>query len=140
VGFIQQVREGHPQTPIVVVSPIFSDWREREALTVPEGAWKGGALGKNFPPLEKMRRELQHVVKLLRSRGDANLFYCTVWPGRLRFGKGALATDEPELFRGQEARPEPRRAFPGPRGFFFLAAEGLFGPPEGLFWTPGEFF
>merc|ERR1711920_497438 len=75
VGFIQTIREGHPKTPIVIVSPIFGDWREKEAIVVSDATWPGNALGKNFPSLEKMRKELKSVVELLQQRGDDHIFY-----------------------------------------------------------------
>lgn len=62
IGFIQTVREGHPETPLVVVSPVHSPPREM----VPN------KLGLS---LQAVRQEVAKVVKLFVAHGDANLFY-----------------------------------------------------------------
>ena len=62
IGFVQIVREKHPDTPFVVISPIFSPPRE----TTPN------AVGFT---LDGMRQEVAEAVEALRSMGDANLHY-----------------------------------------------------------------
>lgn len=62
VGFVQILREGHPNTPIVVMSSIYADWRESTP----------NAVGLT---LAGIREELSTVVDDLRARGDANLHY-----------------------------------------------------------------
>ena len=62
ISFVQTVREKHPDTPLVVISPIFSPPRE----TTPN------AVGFT---LEDMRHEVVEAVQVLRDLGDLNLHY-----------------------------------------------------------------
>lgn len=62
LGFVQIVREKHPTTPIVLISPIYSPGRE----TTPNEV--------GFT-LEQMRNEVERAVDTLRSHGDANVSY-----------------------------------------------------------------
>ncbi len=62
IGFVQIVREKHPDTPFVVISPIFSPPRETTLNAV------------GFT-LEDMRQEVAEAVEALRGMGDANLHY-----------------------------------------------------------------
>lgn len=62
IGFVQIVREKHPDTPFVVISPIFSPPRE----TTPNAV--------EFT-LEDMRQEVAEAVEALRGMGDINLHY-----------------------------------------------------------------
>ncbi len=62
IGFVQIVREKHPDTPFVVISPIFSPPRE----TTPN------AVGFT---LEDMRQEVAEAVEALKGMGDVNLHY-----------------------------------------------------------------
>ena len=64
IGFVQIVREKHPDTPFVVISPIFSPPRE----TTPN------AVGFT---LEEMRQEVAEAVRVLRDLGDVNLHYAS---------------------------------------------------------------
>ena len=64
IGFVQIVREKHPNTPFVVISPIFSPPRE----TTPN------AVGFT---LEDMRQEVAEAVQILKDLGDVNLHYLT---------------------------------------------------------------
>jgi len=81
-GFLDTIREGQPDTPIVLVSPIFCPCAEdRPGPTVPgpDGRFR------TIPGLEdvratgltltKVRTVLRDVVELRRSLGDANLAY-----------------------------------------------------------------
>ena len=62
IGFVNIVREKHPGTPFVVISPIFSPPRETTHNAV------------GFT-LEDMRREVAEAVRVMREQGDANLHY-----------------------------------------------------------------
>jgi lysophospholipase L1-like esterase len=62
IGMIRTIREGHPLTPMAVVSPIFSPPFE----TTPNAAGL---------TLEMTRAWIAQAVELLRLRGDANLHY-----------------------------------------------------------------
>ena len=62
IGFVQIVREKHPDTPYVVVSPIYSPPRETTPNTV------------EFT-LQAMRDEVAAAVDALRAAGDHNVHY-----------------------------------------------------------------
>ena len=84
-GFLDTIRDGHPETPILVVSPIFCGIHEN---TPGPGAFDMEAIGRGEmrfistgDPAEVaagkltlvvIRRELQRIVK---ARGDSNLHY-----------------------------------------------------------------
>ena len=59
---MQIIREKHPETPLVVISPIFSAFRE----TTPN------AVGFT---LAAMREEVAEAVKLMADAGDRNIHY-----------------------------------------------------------------
>ena len=62
IGFVHIVREKHPDTPFVVMSPIFSAGRETTTNAV------------GFT-LADMRQEVAEAVQAMRNHGDANLHY-----------------------------------------------------------------
>ena len=62
IGFVHIVREKHPDTPIAVISPIFSP--PRETTENPAGF-----------TLSAMRAEVAEAVEAMKSRGDKNLHY-----------------------------------------------------------------
>ncbi len=62
IGFVQIVREKHPETPFVVLSPIFSPPRETVR----------NAVGLS---IEDMRNEVEEAVLAMRRQGDQNLHY-----------------------------------------------------------------
>ena len=62
IGFVHIVREKHPDTPFVVISPIFSPGRETTANAV------------GFT-LSDMRREVAEAVQAMNAHGDTNLHY-----------------------------------------------------------------
>ncbi len=62
IGFVQTVREKHPDTPYVVLSPIYSPPREERKNQV------------DFT-LADMREEVASAVEALRSMGDRNVHY-----------------------------------------------------------------
>lgn len=62
IGFIHIIREKHPDTPLIVMSPIFSPPRESTP----------NAVGLT---LEIMRDEVAHAVRLLQEHGDHRIYY-----------------------------------------------------------------
>ena len=62
LGFVETIREKHPETPFAVISPIVSPPRERSENAV------------GFT-LERMREEVRSAVETLRARGDRHLCY-----------------------------------------------------------------
>jgi hypothetical protein len=74
-GFLETIRDGHPTTPITVISPILSPEREdstRTERTLLDGTTETlvGEL-----TLRQMRSILEGVVDARVKRGDANLTY-----------------------------------------------------------------
>ena len=74
-GFLERVREGHPTTPITVISPILSPEREDGVVTertLPDGSTETlvGEL-----TLRRMRAILHDVVEVRTRRGDEHLDY-----------------------------------------------------------------
>lgn len=62
-GFIMNVRDGHPTTPLLVISPILSPPRE----TFDTAPTQIG--------LQTMRTHLEAIVERFRDAGDANIYY-----------------------------------------------------------------
>ena len=62
IGLIQTIRDGHPDTPLAVVSPICH----------PPNEATDNAAGMN---LQRMRQRLSEACELLRGHGDNNLHY-----------------------------------------------------------------
>jgi hypothetical protein len=62
LGLILTIRDGHPDTPMAVVSPICHPPRESTPNAVDM-------------TLERMRERLAEACQILRSRGDGNLHY-----------------------------------------------------------------
>ena len=62
IGSVQIIREKHPDTPLALISPIYSAPREENRNTV----------GLN---LRMMRKEVAAAVEALRTRGDRNVHY-----------------------------------------------------------------
>jgi len=80
IGFVQIIREKHPDIPIAVVSPIISPPREEEP----------NAIGLS---LSKMRDELQDAVARMADCGDDNVHY---FDGLQLFGKDLVADYLPD--------------------------------------------
>lgn len=62
IGTIDRIREGHPEIPFVVCSPIFGAFRETQENQV-------------GMTLQKMRDIVARAVDIFRDRGDRNIFY-----------------------------------------------------------------
>ncbi|MGI8913932.1 MAG: SGNH/GDSL hydrolase family protein [Chloroflexota bacterium] len=62
IGFVQILREAHPDAPLAVMSPIYSPPRETTTNTV------------GFT-LQAMREEVAAAVEALRTHGDTNVHY-----------------------------------------------------------------
>jgi len=62
LGFLQTVREGHPTTPLAVVSAVYGCWREDEMMAL-------------APTLKAMRGDVETVVRTLQRRGDKHISY-----------------------------------------------------------------
>ena len=60
VGFVKIIREKHPNTPLVVISPIYSSPREQQPNLVGSS-------------LEDFRVEVANTVSVLQSHGDSNI-------------------------------------------------------------------
>ena len=76
-GFLQTIRDGHPETPLVVVSPIFGVSREDSAITVLP-AMRRQDVPKSAEgdlTLSDQRDILQSAVELRRHNGDEGITY-----------------------------------------------------------------
>lgn len=62
IGLLETIRDKHPRTPLLVISPIYGTVRETEL----------NALGFTLP---MMRDAVREVVELLQERGDRHLHY-----------------------------------------------------------------
>ena len=81
IGFVRIIREGHPQVPIGLISPIISPPREDTP-------------GLTGMTLKMMRAELMDVVERLRHCGDANVHY---FDGTRLFGPELVDDYLPDL-------------------------------------------
>merc|ERR1719478_2002044 len=76
LGNLLTIREKHPKTPLLLVSPIFGAWREEQTHSpspmVPDTKNPTDA---RFLNLKQMRTELKRIVELLRKRGDEQISY-----------------------------------------------------------------
>jgi len=73
LGFLSTVRDGHPETPICVISPIWGGFREAKSWQTDVG--RGIDRGATVPSLLEWRALLSSAVQLLQQRGDKNLHY-----------------------------------------------------------------
>ena len=62
IGTIATIRDGHPEVPLIVCSPIWSPAREKTPNAVDM-------------TLERMRVEVADAVESFHSRGDKNIYY-----------------------------------------------------------------
>ena len=77
-GFLDTVRDGHPTTPLVVCSPIFSPDFETDPHTSPEGEGRPEAVSRHFNATlttTRIRSILEEVVASRKERGDEHLHY-----------------------------------------------------------------
>lgn len=92
IGFIQLVREKHPDTPIAVISPIYCQpWETKD-----------NAVGLS---LAKMREEIEEAVKSLEALGDRRLY----------------PINGLELLGESEAERIPDKVHPDPQGYVMMA-------------------
>jgi lysophospholipase L1-like esterase len=80
IGLIQLIREGHPETPLVVISPIYSEPRE----VTPGGS------GLTLP---EMRTIVGDIVGICQKYGDQNIHYVD---GLQIFGSAEAALHMPD--------------------------------------------
>lgn len=62
IGMVMIIREKHKDTPLIMISPIFSPSRETER-------------GRAGMSLHEMREEIEQAYAILTSRGDRHLYY-----------------------------------------------------------------
>ncbi|MDF2921939.1 MAG: family lipase [Paenibacillaceae bacterium] len=63
IGLIALIREKHPDTPLLVISPVFGTYREEDRV-IERGL-----------TLQEMRTELEQVVQTFRRHGDRHMDY-----------------------------------------------------------------
>ena len=93
IGLVSLIREKHPSTPIVIISPIYSSPREDIRK------WEFGLT------LGDMRKILEEVVERFRQQGDKNIYY----------------VDGLNIFGQKEAEYLPDQLHPNAQGQFALA-------------------
>lgn len=93
IGLIESIRDGHPDTPLLLCSPVYSFERENCA----------NAVGLD---LRMMRAIIADIVALFRSHGDRNIHYI----------------DGLKLMGGGEAERFPDRLHPDAEGYRMLAS------------------
>jgi len=105
-GFLDTIREGKPDTPILVVSPIFSPIGEnhpgplRSDAAGRTVAVEGSAeLRRTSLTMQTMRAAIETVVKVRRELGDENLHYLS---GLELFGADDVG-DLPDLLHPNDA-------------------------------------
>jgi len=86
-GFLSAVRDGHPEIPITVISPIISPEREDSPDSVVQMSPTESVTLRGDLTLRQMRQILESVVDTRRGRGDAALDYLD---GRHLFGEDDL--------------------------------------------------
>ena len=127
-GLIDRIREGHPDIPVLVVSPIFCPIAEdRPGPTVPaaDGGFETLDADPRLRPgsltLGGIRSSVASIVEIRRNLGDQQLFHLD---GLRLFG----AADEPLLYD---------RLHPTPEGYALLGSRfadlafGMGGPLAG---------
>jgi len=107
IGFVQIVREKHPDTPFAVISSICSPPHEEER----------NAVGLN---LRQMREEVALAVERMRDHGDRNIHY---FDGRLLLGP-----DDTNYLVEDQVHPSAEGYKLMARNFLERVAPTLFGP------------
>jgi hypothetical protein len=74
-GFLHTVRDGHPDVPITLVSPILSPEREDDPRTTRTALDGSTTVLDGELTLRRMRELLRDVVEVRRRRGDERLTY-----------------------------------------------------------------
>ncbi|CAN5739879.1 SGNH/GDSL hydrolase family protein [soil metagenome] len=125
-GFLDTIREGHPDTPILLVSPIFCPSAEDHPgpnVVSPDGKFVTVAgseeIRQTCLTLRKVRAQLAAIVELRQAQGDAHLSYLD--------GLG--------LFGPQDADDLPDDLHPNAEGYVRMGhrfAEQAFGPGGAL--------
>ncbi len=107
-GFLDTLREGKPDTPIVVISPIYCPSAEqRPGPTVPRADGKFVTIPGHEEirdgclTLSRVRRLITRLVSQRREAGDANLYYL----------------DGLNLFGAEDAQDLPDDLHPNPAGY-----------------------
>lgn len=104
-GFIDTVRDGAPDTPFIVASPIFCPGHEEgfgPSLRSTEGVYsreRPAFLGTGALNLRRIRDYVQAVVQQRRDAGDANIYYMD---GLSLFGPDDVG-DMPDLLHPNRA-------------------------------------
>ena len=93
IGFVQVIREKHPDTPLALISPIVSPPRE----STPNGVGY---------TLEEMREDVSRAVKAMQAHGDANIHY----------------VNGLDLFGSEYAHMLPDQLHPDAEGYKIMAA------------------
>jgi lysophospholipase L1-like esterase len=96
IGFIKIIREKHPDTPLVIFSPIYSPDREEYPNAV------------GFT-LRQMRLEVKEAVNKLEKHGDKNVYY----------------VDGLDIFNENYAHLLPDGLHPNTEGYGIMAANIL---------------
>lgn len=103
-GFLDTIRDGHPDTPILIVSPIACPAVER---TPGPTVWRDDVFTATGDPddvaagaltLEVVRAELRRIVTA-RAKQDPNIFYLS--------GLELLGLDEADAYLGEGLHPTP---------------------------------
>ncbi len=104
IGFVEILREKHPETPLLLISPIFGTKRETEQNKV---EWA----------LPDYRQAVREAAETLRDAGDANVHY----------------VDGLELLDETYAHMMPDGLHPNAEGYKIMARNFLDGPATVLF-------
>lgn len=90
IGFIQIIREKHPSTPLVLISPIISPPREEKKQI------------ETHLGLKEMRSTISGIVETCRKYGDKNIYYVD---GLKIFGQNELSYLPDDLHPNSEGQP-----------------------------------
>jgi hypothetical protein len=85
-GFLQTIRDGHPKTPLIIVSPVFGEKREYETSSLT----MDGSIVTGDLTLPIIREALRDCVDTRKHNGDQSVFYIN--------GLELLGAEEAALF------------------------------------------